>query len=101
MRRCDGRIAGHELVSDAPLNPTIRAEAANALGNLGPEAKVAIPQLTQALKDPNKTVRGKAARALVEAGPEAVPALIDSLKDKDESVRDFAVSALWRRPATR
>jgi HEAT repeat protein len=99
---CDKRLQAPkaELKQNMPqlmaalksANPEVRAEAANALGNLGPDAKPAIPQLTQMLKDPNQNVRGKAARALAEAGPEAVPSLTAALKDQE--ARPYAAAAL-------
>jgi len=42
----------------------VRISAADALGNIGPEAKEALPPLIAALKDQNEMVRGQAAEAL-------------------------------------
>ena len=76
-------------------NVDVRWRAANALGDIGPEAKDSVPALIDALKDKNSPVRGGAAFALGSIGPEAkdsVPALIDALKDS--RVRSNAASAL-------
>ena len=48
----------------------MRREAA-ALGRLGPEAKVAVPDLVELLKDTRRPVRKQAARALQQVDPEA------------------------------
>ena len=76
----------------------VRLQAADALANLGPDAKEAIPALTAALKgDKEAKVRAYAAFALKKMGAEAkeaVPALTDALKDKDEEVRSVAADAL-------
>jgi HEAT repeat protein len=68
--------------------------AARALGRIG---EAAVPQLTQALSDPNPLVRKRAADVLARIGPDAkdaVPALIRSLGDRDEEVRKAATRAL-------
>ena len=57
---------------------------------------MAVPLLTDLLKDRDSTVRSSAAYALGEFGPEAraaIPALMELLKDKDAS-RAAAASAL-------
>ena len=77
----------------------IRMEAATALGNLGPEAKPALPYLVVALKDPVPTVRMKAVDALMfmrAAAAEAAPLLLPMLEDADELVRISVVVALPR-----
>jgi hypothetical protein len=68
--------------------------AAHALGRIG---RAAVPQLTQALSDPNPLVRKRAADVLARIGPDAkdaVPALIRTLGDRDEDVRKAATRAL-------
>ena len=75
----------------------VRAWAAEALGEIGPEAKVAIPALMKALGDSKGGVRLCAARALGRVGPEAkaaVPALIKALGDSDYIMRECAAGAL-------
>jgi HEAT repeat protein len=52
--------------------PWIRSTAAQSLGSIGPEAKDAIPALTQALQDPDQTVvhfAGAALRLIREPSP--------------------------------
>ena len=76
---------------------SLRLMAADALANLGPEAKEAESVLIQALRDEDKDVRGAAAKALWKIGPEtedAVPALIESLKEDDGTIRGMAALAL-------
>jgi radical SAM protein with 4Fe4S-binding SPASM domain len=64
---------------------------------MGPQAKEAVPALTDALKDGDATVRSGAASALGAVGPEAkpaVPALMELLRDKEQYVRVGAARAL-------
>ena len=56
----------------------VRTKAAEALGNMGPKAKSAVPALIDALKDPN--VRTEAAIALGNIGPDAKSA-VSALQD--------------------
>ena len=80
----------------------VRANAAEALGRIGPEAKAAVPALIQALKNEDVLrVRWGAAEALGQIGPaakQAVPALAQALKDIEDSYspyfRESAVEAL-------
>ena len=75
----------------------VRYFAAIALGDIGPEAKKAVPALIEALKDEDENVRGNAAIALGKIGPDAkdsVPALIEALKNESEWFRDHAKDAL-------
>jgi HEAT repeat protein len=78
----------------------LRTRAARALGDLGPAAKAALPNLIDALQDPGSTLRYWAVRALGEIGSEAeaaVPYLIDALNDPDsDAVRSAAANALTR-----
>ena len=69
----------------APTDPTalVRTKAAEALGNIGPPAKAAVPALIDSLRDAN--VRTEAAVALGNIGPDAkgaVSALQDAAKAK-------------------
>jgi len=73
--------------------------AAIALGNLGPEAKAAVPALVERLrKDDVDGVRANCAVALgrIHSEPQlAVPALVESfLKEKLNDVRGVALMAL-------
>jgi len=86
-------------------DPGKRAEAADALAKMGPEAKAAVPALLEALKDANPLVRSAAAFALGDIHADAtsvVPALIRALEDPDEFVRHAAASGLsWFGPEAR
>ena len=57
--------------------------AADALAEIGPAAKAAVPDLTDALGDPASCARVAAARALwlIEGNTTGIPALIAALKD--------------------
>lgn len=74
-----------------------RAAAAEALGELGPLAKAAIPDLLKALKGSDPAPRPTAAAALghIHAQPELiVPLLITLLDDAQEGVPESAAEAL-------
>src|SRR5262249_797251 len=104
-------------------SPSIRAEAARALGKIGPEAKDAIPNLksvflandkssneaaealakigkasipaiSEGTKSEIVAVRGLAARTVGKVGADAVPTLVDALADKNVDVRQSAAAAL-------
>jgi HEAT repeat protein len=81
-------------------DPEFRREAARALGQMGPEAKEAVPSLMAALKDEDRAVRIQAAHALGEIGPEAkaaVPALRESMVTcKDGAALRHTLAALRR-----
>ena len=53
----------------------IRGAAARALGQIGPTANEAVPALIQSLKDPNGQVRCEVAWSLGRIGPAAAPAM--------------------------
>jgi HEAT repeat protein len=76
----------------------VRRRAAEALGQLGPAGKVAVPALMEALNDKKYfDIRAAAATALGQIGPDAkaaIAALTAALKDKDESVRRAAAEAI-------
>ena len=75
----------------------VRARAAEALGEMGPAAKDAVPALIKLCGDSDSDVRGHAAEALGEMGPaakDAVPALIKLCGDSDSDVRGHAAVAL-------
>lgn len=62
-----------------PDNPEVRAAAANALGQVGPRARPAVPALVRALDDKSDAVRLAAARALSQLDPEAARPAIPTL----------------------
>jgi HEAT repeat protein len=76
----------------------VRIKAARALGKMGPEAKTAVPALTEAGKDADEDVRAAAERALKAIGPsDEDPAVREwtlKLKDLDETVRLKAAKML-------
>ena len=73
-----------------------RAEAAEALSDLGAEGKPALPALLMALGDEGERVRQNALRAILAIGPDekAIQPLTNSLKDSDNVVRALSASAL-------
>ena len=76
-----------------------RTGAAVLLGQLGPLASKAVPQLVRGLRDPSGAVRHAAVWALgqIHQEPElAVPALMERLADKDERMPLTAMAALAR-----
>jgi HEAT repeat protein len=75
----------------------VRRAAAKSLGEIGMEAKPALPALVKALKDDDKFVRRFSAQSIGELGVEgktAVPALTAALKDPAKEVVDAATTAL-------
>jgi HEAT repeat protein len=71
--------------------------AAEALGQMGPDAEESVPALRAALKDCDWSIRAHAAMALGKIGPgakEAVPDLIKTLRDKEILVRHSAATSL-------
>src|SRR5262249_46399239 len=77
----------------------VRSGAAFALGELGEEAKEAVPALIQALQDADRNARFWSAEALGKIGAPAVPALAEALKDKNAGVRYGAAYALAKMGA--
>lgn len=86
---------------------SFRLRAVKALGNLGPAAKIAIPNLLTALQDTDADVRRAAVTALRVIVPNAPPiaaivqAIAVDLQDPDPLVRAATARALGRlgRPA--
>ena len=80
-------------------DPDVRRAAAFALGQMGEDAKTAVPDLGETLSDTVPLVRINASLALFKIGPEArsvVPALALALKDEEDLVRMNAVMTLFR-----
>jgi HEAT repeat protein len=75
-------------------DPTVRRVVAKFVGDIGPDAKAAVPALAAALKDEYRDVREAAAGSLVQMGPGAVAALTEALKDDYWLVRRTAAEAL-------
>jgi HEAT repeat protein len=72
----------------------VRAQAATALGEIGPAARAACQPLVKALADPGLDVRAHAAQALRRLGPVVVKPLADALSDPQPGVRQRAAQAL-------
>jgi HEAT repeat protein len=80
-------------------NSSACTDAANALAEIGKEARPAAFVLAEALRDPEVSVRLAAARALGEIGArdeKAMNALEHARKDDDEHVRKTAQEALQK-----
>src|SRR5438876_5804338 len=79
-------------------NDEVREHAAEALGDIGPEAAGAVDSLIATLKDANAKVRRDTARSLGQIGPaakRALPALHDLAKsDPEQIVRDAAAKSV-------
>jgi HEAT repeat protein len=64
-------------------DPQARIAAAVALGERGPAAANAIPELTTRLRERNPAVREAMVTALAKIGPAAVPPVVEMLKNGD------------------
>ncbi|MFL5340144.1 MAG: HEAT repeat domain-containing protein [Gemmataceae bacterium] len=74
-----------------------RASAAKNLGEMGPDAKLAIRRLVKALKDPDELTSRCAAEALTKIGApgkDDLPALLEAIKDPKVEVRRYASAAI-------
>jgi HEAT repeat protein len=94
---------GDGLVSDLTnllkeSEEDVRKTAVEVLGNVGPEAKEAVPDLVEAANDKYIAVREAAVRVLGKIGPDAVAAVSALIKvlqdDVDVDVRSSAAVAL-------
>jgi len=83
-------------LTDINASDPIKEDAAIRLGEIGPKARRAIPDLIAALKDQDANLRADAITALAEIEPkEAVPILIEAaIKDKHGGVRSAAIRML-------
>jgi HEAT repeat protein len=72
----------------------LRYDAARALGQMGAEAKAAIPALARLQADKDEAVRREATKALCHIGKAALPALTASLQSDSVEVRRNVVVAL-------
>ena len=80
-------------------DPLLRRLGAYALGEIGPAAREAAPDLSAALQDPVRFVRVWAAAALARVAPsggEAVGVLVANMKDEAAFVRSLAAWHLGR-----
>jgi HEAT repeat protein len=80
------------------LDEWVRAAIAEALGNLGAEAKAALgPLIIRAHTDQDPLVKDKAAQAIARIGPageESLPGLTHALRSDDPEVRKDALATL-------
>jgi HEAT repeat protein len=86
----------HQRLADLrDLSPPIRRQAAEALGQLGPQAPaVAVDALGAMLADPDETVRHEAALALANVGTSAVPALARAMRSDRNKAQVLAAVVL-------
>ncbi len=85
------------VVKDRKEPLKVRLFAISAIGGMGTDAKAAVPDLRNALKDSDEQVRQAAAKALGSIGVNAkaaVPDLINALNDPSELVRVQTINAL-------
>ncbi len=78
-------------------DPRIRADAAEAIGQIGQQLDVSIPSLVMALQDTHALVKMTAVEALGQFGPQAkpaVPALVQALHDPNNDIRSAAADTL-------
>jgi HEAT repeat protein len=71
-----------------------RETAANAIGRMGAAGKEAIPALVECLKQKVRLGNKAAPAALAGIGPDAVPALIETMRFEDPYARYEAISAI-------
>ena len=96
------KVAAKPSVAVAPLIEmlgddqwAIRRDAADALGDIGPDARSAVPALFKLLdsEDDRDAARG-ALREIDDADATAVPILTEALKSEDRRRRFYAISLL-------
>jgi HEAT repeat protein len=71
--------------------------ASQALGFVGADAVIAVPDLIRLLEDPSEGLRNSACIGLAGIGPparDALPALRRALSDRSNNVRRFAQRAI-------
>jgi len=68
-----------ELLKDA--DAAVRRSALRAIRDIHPGPKVMIPLCVKLLEDPDQAICGRILNAIAECGVEAVPGLIEALKD--------------------
>ncbi len=93
VQKANGNLTTHiEALSNE--DPSVRSDAADALGMLGESAADAIPLLSDALSDDHEPVRLNAAYAIGAMGEPAVSALIDKLHEENGTVQRMAAYGL-------
>jgi HEAT repeat protein len=79
------------LTGNSPVRKTV---AARALGQMGPDAKAAVPVLLKALEQDDDQFRHDVSDALGQIGAPSVPGLIESLQAQKPKQRQAAALAL-------
>jgi HEAT repeat protein/S1-C subfamily serine protease len=96
-------LPGLERVLKDDAAPQRRAEAARAIGTIGIQARSAIPNLLEAIKDSDRNVSTAAMEALGKLGSASdvvLPELISkSLNDSDKRVKLYAARAIGKMGA--
>jgi HEAT repeat protein len=81
-------------------SPRVRAAAAGALGAMGPAARPALERLVRVLNEQDESqVQQAAIRAIANSGSEAVPLLVNALRNGARFARLAAADALGRAEA--
>jgi HEAT repeat protein len=78
---------------------SVRAWAAQAIGEIGPDAAEAVPALVTLLRNEDEGSRNSAAiglRGIGRVAKDALPALRETLSDPSPDVRRFAMQAIQR-----
>ena len=98
--KMDIRQAMRALIrATGDFDSNVRAWSAQALGEIGPDAKEAVPVLIKLVGDPSEGSRNSGCIALGKIGPaakDALPALQKALNDPSKDVRQFAKSAIGK-----
>jgi HEAT repeat protein len=104
LMAADGLVKLGEAASIAPVlidakaEPGYQTRATLILGRMGSKSQILIPGLSSALSDPAPRRREAALALLIDYGsPEVVKSsLRRALMDKDETIRQWAISAMER-----
>jgi HEAT repeat protein len=84
----DAKEAVPELVDVLTVqNAQVKLDAIDALGKVGADSKLAIRELGKLVNDPNAAVANKSIEGLTKIGKNAMPALVEGLKNKDANRR--------------
>jgi HEAT repeat protein len=98
--RVDTRAAMPALIkATKDADSDVRAWAAHALAEIGPDAAQAVPDLILLLADPTEGPKNTSCMALASIGPAAqtaLPALKKALDDPSADVRQFAKAAIGK-----
>ncbi len=93
------RITVLTHIKNLAADPLTRSKAALALGEMGPDAKLAVPGLLKAFKEGDDLFRKIVLETLAKIGVPAVtdiPELCVALKDEDKRLRNYAISSLQK-----